>query len=67
VNLNTRGKAEIAKHIIEACKQIAQPKKKNMLPISLPWKEIGNHKIKLQIDNYKDINDFFKSNYRAKH
>jgi hypothetical protein len=59
MHLNKRGKAEIAKHIIEACKQIAQPQK-NMLPISLPWKEIGNHKIKLQIDNYQDINDFSK-------
>jgi hypothetical protein len=28
MHLNKKGKAEIAKHIIEACKQIAQPKKK---------------------------------------
>jgi hypothetical protein len=31
-----------------------------MFPISLPWKEIGNHKINLQIDNYRDINDSSK-------
>jgi lysophospholipase L1-like esterase len=56
MHLNKKGKAEIAKHIIEACKQIIQPKK-NMFPISLSWQEIGNHKIKLHIDNYRDINN----------
>jgi hypothetical protein len=58
MHINKREKAEIAKQIIEVCKQTVP--KKNMFPISLPWKEIGNHKIKLQIDNYRDINDSSK-------
>jgi lysophospholipase L1-like esterase len=56
MHLNKKGKAEIAKRIIEACKQIIQPKE-NMFPISLSWKETGNHKINLHMDNYRDINN----------
>jgi hypothetical protein len=59
MHLNKKGKAEIAKHITGACKQIVQLKK-NMFPISLPWKEIENHKINLHIDNYRDINNTSK-------
>jgi hypothetical protein len=56
MHLNKKGNAEIAKLIIEASKQIIQPKKK-MFPISLSWKETGNHKINLHMDNYRDINN----------
>ena len=49
MHLNKTGKEMVTKHIAAMCIKILQTKQ-NIIPISMSWKEFGNHKVSQETD-----------------